>query len=132
MQVVLALPDRRETRHFFPVVVAAGFRWRVLRRVPRSDCVHPVHIYQLVPAPAPAPATASAIMPAAPNVPAADSTATSPGGCVASAMEALAADLPDSPAAAARPVPQLLPPGQVHIILRLTAHVPIQASFCAS
>ncbi len=91
-QVVLALPDRRETRQFFPFVVAAGFRWRLLRRVLRDDCVHPIHIYQLVPA-----ATAAA-SPATP--------APAGAGCVASAaaaVEAMAAHFPDSPIAAEAP-----------------------------
>lgn len=47
-QVLLSLPDRTETRDFFPLVSAAGFAWRVLRRVRRPDLVHAVHVYQLV------------------------------------------------------------------------------------
>lgn len=47
-QVVMSLPDRTETRDFFPLVSACGFAWRVLRRVRREDLVHAVHVYQLV------------------------------------------------------------------------------------
>ena len=44
----MSLPDRSETREFFPLVSACGFAWRVLRRVRREDLVHAVHVYQLV------------------------------------------------------------------------------------
>jgi hypothetical protein len=44
----MSLPDRTETREFFPLVSACGFAWRVLRRVRREDLVHAVHVYQLV------------------------------------------------------------------------------------
>jgi hypothetical protein len=44
----MSLPDRTETRDFFPLVSACGFAWRVLRRVRREDLVHAVHVYQLV------------------------------------------------------------------------------------
>lgn len=46
-QVIMALPDRMETRQFFPAAVAAGFAWRVLRQVVQKDSVHPILIYQL-------------------------------------------------------------------------------------
>lgn len=91
-QVIMALPDRGETREFFPVAVAEGFRWRVLRRVVRNDCVHPIHIYQLVPACPPTAGITSAVAVAGPAMP-----VGSPASRVASAMEALAAHLPDSP-----------------------------------
>lgn len=44
----MSLPDRTETREFFPLVSSSGFAWRVLRRVRREDLVHAVHVYQLV------------------------------------------------------------------------------------
>lgn len=47
--MLLSLPDRTETRDFFPLAVARGFAWRVLQRVRRPDLVHDIHIYQLVP-----------------------------------------------------------------------------------
>lgn len=59
-QVIASLPDRTETRAFFPLVAAAGFNYRFLRRVRRHDLVHAVHIYQLVQKPPPAAAVLAA------------------------------------------------------------------------
>lgn len=45
--MVLAAPDRPESRPFFHLAQQKGFAWRVLRRARRPDLPTPVFIYQL-------------------------------------------------------------------------------------
>ncbi|KAK9814809.1 hypothetical protein WJX72_011889 [[Myrmecia] bisecta] len=45
--VLLALPERRETREFFPMAHAAGLTWRVLHRLTAAHLDHPISVYQL-------------------------------------------------------------------------------------
>lgn len=129
-QVILALPDRLETRQFFPAAVAAGFAWRVLRRVVQNDSVHPILIYQLCASCLPPAGSLSAIsspLDASPFAtvlpssrqcasPTADQSVPTSGGAGRVANDLLSADalsadgLPERPSSVKRAAPrQLLP-----------------------